>query len=254
MSLFGLLSVCFQFESVCRTYQTSFVMAKIKKQNEPKRKKKSKNAKKAANIKKESASLCQYCGRNFSKASNKQAHIEKDHKGLRWLCAICDKEQVSKHSHLRHYKKCHPGEALVDADANMRYVDGPDQLPEKAKDSVIYNLQEQNKILKTLAMNFRERLLNKIKEIIELKASSGLDIETEKNEYNTLNGAVLSDNENSEISNEDSEKVLDDTEVSKDTSDDDDEQVSSKYPDKISSDDPLKHITKSNSGAGSSRL
>lgn len=250
-------SVYFQFSSARLAHQSSSIMPKQRKSIQQKYKKKiksTKTSKKARKITKESSAVCELCGQKFSKLANLKTHIEKKHKGLRWICPICDAEQVTKFSHVRHYNKVHSDAPPIDADANMRYTDGSDHLPEKAKDSVIQNLQESNKVLKALAVRFRKGLLAKIVEIMDLKAKLHLDIEAEKNEYNTLNGSFESDSEseNSMNSNESSGKA---ESLIEDTSDSDDENsVSSKYPESIPSEDPLKHFTESDTGAGSSKL
>lgn len=108
--------------------------------------------------------VCEQCGLQFSKAANLKVHVEKVHKGLRWKCPICSKLQVSKHSHERHYEKNHSRGAPLNADANMRYPNVFDRMPEKTKDEQIKSLTEENRYLETLVKNFRERLLQKMKE------------------------------------------------------------------------------------------
>lgn len=227
---------------------------KSSEQKDEKKHKRTKKLKKTRKIIKESSTVCEYCGQKCSKPANLKAHIEKKHKGLRWICPICDAEQVTKFSHVRHYNRMHPDELPINVDANMRYTDASDHLPEKAKDLVIQNLQEQNKVLKALAKSFRKSLLKKIEEVMKLKANLNLDIEAEKNEYNTLNGSFESESENSASLSEDHENIDNLIEDASKSESDDANFVSSKYPESISNDDPLKHITESDIGAGSSKL
>lgn len=141
---------------------------------------------KSAKIK--SKVLCEICGKHFSKASNLSTHIEKSHKGLRWRCHICSKRQVSKHSHLRHYKYQHNNELPANIDGNQRYADSTIDMPSKAKDSVIQSLKEQIDVQKVMLVSFRERLLTRLEQVIQLKGELKLDCESEKLEYNTLLG------------------------------------------------------------------
>lgn len=153
-------------------------MTKIKKRSKPK-----KSAKNKAKV------LCETCGKYFSKASNLKTHIEKSHKGLRWRCHICGKRQVSKHSHLRHYKSQHNNELPANINSNQRYADSFIDMPSKAKDSVIQSLKEQIDVQKVMLVSFRERLLTRLEQVIQMKGQLNLDCESEKLEYNTLLGA-----------------------------------------------------------------
>lgn len=129
-----------------------------------------------------------------------KAHLEKVHKGLRWECPICSELQVSKHSHERHYKNKHAGEAPLNADENMRYPNVIDRMPEKTKDKVIKGLKEKNEMLESSVKNIRKTLLAKMKENMDLKMRLELDIEEEKREYNILLEGI--ENESSEFHSE----------------------------------------------------
>lgn len=210
--------------------------------------------------------LCEQCGRKFSKPANLKAHIQKEHKGLRWRCPICHEEQVSKFSHERHFKTSHPDETLANPVANMRYSGILDFLPEKAKDSMIADLKKRNTVLEALFQSIRKRLLSKMKENMDLKAKLGFNIEAEKTEYNSM--IVSSDTESGNDSNEDlpqefktsesesREKEESDDDDEEEIDDDDDEEKIehlTKYPSQHSDNDPLKHITGSDPGAGTSK-
>lgn len=145
------------------------VMARTPKESKKGAKKNKKSVKKKSKI------LCENCGKCFSKVSNLNAHIEKVHKGLRWSCHICGKHQVTKHSHLRHYRSQHNNELPVNIDANQRYANSMIDMPEKAKNSIIKELNNQIKAQKVLLKSFRKRLLIKLKENIELKARLNLN-------------------------------------------------------------------------------
>lgn len=194
--------------------------------------------------------LCEHCGSKFSKTANLNAHIEKKHKGLRWICPVCGDQQVSKHSHIRHYETMHPNEPSVNADANARYIGSFIEYPEKTKDFVIKDLRDKNEVLTTMVKDFRKRLLTKLKEIINLKAKSGLDAATEKNEFNSLNGGAESQSDDSEIS--DQEEMADNFEINSD--DDDENSEDTEGTDNTQREDPLNHIAESDAGASSSGL
>lgn len=205
---------------------------------------------------KNSKALCHLCGKSFVKISNVNAHIEKDHKGLRWICHICNAMQVSKHSHLRHFNVQHKGETNINPDANMRYMD--DSLPEIAKDATIKHLKERNQVLEVLAKYFRKRLVKKLKENIYLKAKLGLNAESEKVEFNSL---IEGERESSESSEDDEADEFNDLiegeRKSSESSEDENDSVptvSTSYPDNSSQSDSLEHIEESDFGAGGSGL
>lgn len=231
MAFFISVSVWFQFDLECGTEQSQGGMANKKKTKKDKK----------------SLALCEHCGRGFSKTANLNAHVEKVHRGLRWRCPICHEDQVSKFSHERHYKISHPDETLSNPDENMRYSGVYDYLPQKAKDSVIKKLKTRNSILEGMLQTTRKKLLDKMKENMDLKARLGLDIEAEKIEYNAMiepNDIESSDNksESENNRNEENEDVDEET-----------FECSTIRPNQNSDDDPLKHITESDPGAGPSK-
>lgn len=178
-------------------------MTRTKKTGKPKSKSKSKS-------KQTKKVLCEHCGNEFSKKSNLNNHIQKIHKGLRWKCHICKEDQVSKHSHIRHYNARHPGELPLNVDVNQRYVGVYKDMPEKAKDSMIKELTQQIEVQKVLLKSFRKRLLATLKSNITLKSRLEIDCEGDKLEYNNLIGSIdesddcsssESDNENAVCDN-----------------------------------------------------
>lgn len=216
-------------------------MAKANRSNAGKGKK-TKSSKKTKNKEKTNKAVCHLCGKVFSKIANVNAHIEKVHKQLRWECPICEKKQVSRYSHIRHYKACHKGETSIDPEENARYSDDhfDEDLPEKAKVAIVEKLKDKNQALEILANEFRERLLNKLEENINLKARLGINAEMEKLEFNNLIGAEkLKEAEQAEVENSD---------------DDDEYQNSTHYPVNSTENDSLKHIKESDPGAGGSGL
>lgn len=157
--------------------------------------------------------------------------MAKVHRGLRWICPICKDQQVSKHSHIRHYNAMHQDKTPLNPDENMRYMGVFVDLPEIAKDAIIQSLKEKNQVFEVLAKDFRKRLLQKLKENINLKAQLGLNAELEQLEYNNLIGGEK--DEESEHSVENSvEKIL---ELQSPTSDDDEQNSLNftHYPDNM---------------------
>lgn len=205
------------------------------------------------NIKKSDKALCHLCGKGFSKSANVNAHIQKDHKGLRWVCPICNQAQVTRYSHKRHLKAKHADVTNINPDSNARFMD--DILPEAAKDAIIANLKERIQSLEVLAKHFRSRLLNKLNENITLKAQLGLETESDKLEYNNLIGAESESSENSVENSEDEQSV---EKLSTNSGDDDESNhnptVSTNYPENRLETDSLKHIEESDRGACGSRL
>lgn len=175
------------------------------------------------------------------------------HRGLRWVCPICDEQQVSKHSHLRHYNAMHQDEAPPNPDENMRYVGVFVDLPAKAKDAVIKSLKERNHVLEVLVKDFRNNLLKKLKENIHLKARLGIHAELEKLEYNNLIGCKESEEIENSIENPE-EEMLKLQSIISDDSDDDNFSNFARYPENKLENDSLKHIKKSDSGASGSKL
>lgn len=179
--------------------------------------------------------LCEQCGQNFSKVANLNTHIQKVHKGLRWRCHICQKYQVSKHSHVRHYQSKHNGEMPTNVDVNQRFASTVIDMPEKAKDARMQELSERVKIQSVLLKSLRKRLLATLKDNIHLKSSLEMDCEAEKDEYNSLIGGS-DDTENSDLDESNTEKNDDANsgEENRDESDSDDDDChkSTYYPDK----------------------
>lgn len=185
--------------------------------------------------------LCEQCGTYFSKPSNLNSHIEKVHKGLRWRCHICNEDQVSKHSHIRHYESKHKGEVPMNVDVNQRYATVFIDMPEKAKDAIIKDLSEQVKVQKVLLKSFRKRLMTTLKENIHLKGKLTIDSEPEQLEYrNLLGGGTDIENFNSNQNSDELENVktmsecsIENSDESKGESDDDDDKcyTSTHYPD-----------------------
>lgn len=147
-----------------------------------KTRRKSKKSKKS----KTNGSLCEICGKSFSKNSNRSNHVKKVHQGLRWCCNICGKFQVSKHSHERHYETKHNGEMPENITCNQRYVAHLIEMPAEAKNAIIAGLNEKVQVQRVLIQSFRNRLLDTLKSNIELKSQMQIDCEKEKLEYNKL--------------------------------------------------------------------
>lgn len=180
--------------------------------------------------------LCEQCGMEFSKSSNLNRHIQKVHKGLRWRCHLCAEEQVSKHSHIRHFNSKHEGELPINIDANQRYATVFIDMPERAKDSIIKDLSARNEVHQVLLKSMRKRLLKTLKENIKLighglKAKLDMDCENDKLEYNNLIGC-----EDSSESDENScsEQSCNSVVGGNDENDDDDttaHDISTSFPD-----------------------
>lgn len=179
------------------------------------------NRKKTLKLRKREKAICHLCGKSFSKPANVKTHIQRHHEGQRWKCPICEKTQVSRHSHLRHYASKHKGEPPIDPDANMCYSDGhvDNRLPEQAIRAITTKLEEKSEFWKHTAKEYRKKLLKKSHEIIHLKARYGLDAEQDKQEYNDLIGQNI-ESENGSV---ESESVESESENSDESSEDDDE-------------------------------
>lgn len=217
-------------------------LKKLAKRALPKRGTISKNTKKGAQSKKNAQSkkvLCEVCGQSFSKTANLNCHIQKDHNGLRWLCHICGSYQVSKHSHLRHYKAKHNNELPPNVDENQRYPNRYVDMPTKAKYSMIARLTKELEEQKVLLKTSQKRLVGKLKENIELKSQLQIDCENDQLELTSLEAEI------GDSQNEDPECTANDCGTEKehdrdigDNDDDDDEdddescEQSSYYPDR----------------------
>lgn len=205
--------------------------------------------------------LCHLCGKEFSKVANVNAHIKKEHEGLRWVCPICRKTQVSRHSHVRHLSSKHKEIEHTNPDANARYMD--DTLPEAAKDATISNLKERNQVLEVSVKHFRTRLMEKLNENINLKAKLGLDAESDKLEFNNLVRftKTIRKSESSENSAENSiDEELEEEEMEEEEWEAEAEEleaeestISTQYPENGPENDPLEHIKESDPGASGSR-
>lgn len=165
--------------------------------------KRTKTGKKSVKSKKNKTdSLCEICGKSFSKNSNLSSHFKKVHQGLRWRCHLCGADQVSKHSHKRHYESRHNGEVPANIKVNQRYVAHFIEMPEEAKNAIIAELNEKIQVQRVLLKSFRKRLLATLKSNIELKCQLEVDCENEKLEYDSL----LGNGEESEDSDDEDEE------------------------------------------------
>lgn len=106
---------------------------------------------------------------------------------------------------MRDYNSKHPDGAPLNADANQRYPNFFDRMPEITKEAVIKDLKVKNNVLETLVKDYRERLLKTIGENIKLKSRFNLDAETEKSQYNSLLQEIESENSNEKSEGNDSD-------------------------------------------------
>lgn len=113
-------------------------MARTKKRLEQDKKKKKKKVPlvKCMIKEKQENGRIKICGQTFSKQSNLNAHIQKVHQGLRWVCPECEKTQVSKDSHIRH-GKTHGLDFSSTATQNEFYLKNKVRQTEAAKDAHI---------------------------------------------------------------------------------------------------------------------
>lgn len=225
----------------------------------------SKDSQKAKKAKLESETvLCDQCGKYFSKPSNLSAHVKKVHKGLRWICSICNQEQVSKHSHIRHYQTKHPDVEVPNTTENKRYVSFLIDMTDDAKSAQLKKLQDRLNAQEALMKMYRHMLLSSLKKNVILKASLGKNCEKEKERYNFIlgmgngessEGTTDTSNDhgsfNDDDINEHSTSKLVEHEIGSDDSESDGDF---RYPHEDSrTDDPLEHIEESDFGASSSK-
>lgn len=120
---------------------------------------------------------CVYCSKVYSKVSNLKNHVDIAHRGRRFICSICKKENTTKYSLARHMSLKHPETEVMNIQENEVYVADKIELTESAKDALILRLKseimEKDKIIEQ-----QENIIEKMKsELLSLKISGNLQAE-----------------------------------------------------------------------------
>lgn len=102
---------------------------------------------------------CDICNKSYSKKSNLNAHIAVMHKGRRFICMICEEDQTTKASYVRHMKRKHPDHPIDDVQEKEFYATDKIQMTEAAKDALLERLSKE--------LAKKNKIISKQKKIIE---------------------------------------------------------------------------------------
>lgn len=108
-----------------------------------KKSRKKKEKKKGGNDEASQLVRCKICKKTFSKVANLNAHIAVKHKGRRFICNVCEEEQTTKASHIRHMQRKHPSEEIANVEERESYVTEKIVMTEAAKDALLERLSKQ---------------------------------------------------------------------------------------------------------------
>lgn len=135
-------------------------------------KKKGKNEKNAKSSKSANAEnqgvRCEICNKSFSKKANLNVHVAVSHKGRRYICTICEEDQTTKASYLRHMKRRHPEHPVENVSEKECYSEGKIQMTEKAKDALLERLSKELVNKNKTISNQKKTIANLKKEVTEL--------------------------------------------------------------------------------------
>lgn len=94
---------------------------------------------------------CQFCNKMFSKVANLNDHIAVKHKGRRFICTICQEEQTTKASHIRHMERRHPDQPVENVREKEFYATNKIEMTEAAKNALLERFSKElvnkNKII-----------------------------------------------------------------------------------------------------------
>lgn len=156
------------------------------------------------------------CNKKYSKVSNLNTHVRKDHEFIRWVCPIagCAERQVSKDAHIRHCESKHGVDVRAVADGHQFSFKDQMQLTDAAKDARIHSLvkilEERNRMINA----YYEELVKTKNLLVKYQTafpSFAPDEEPVENPPEVFEADTSETNEN-EPSNENGEQVDDDEE------------------------------------------
>lgn len=109
------------------------------------KKSRKKNEKKAGgNVEASQRVGCKICKKTFSKVANLNAHIAVKHKGRRFICNVCEEEQTTKASYIRHMERKHPNEETANVKERESYITEKIVMTEAAKDALLERLNKES--------------------------------------------------------------------------------------------------------------
>lgn len=156
---------------------------------------------------------------SFASLSSLNEHRRIQHKGVRWICPICEAVQSSKYSQERHFQRYHSNDNLKNADEN-RFTMKPFALTDKARKIYVLQLTQIIEKQKLKIAQLQNELLEAYRKLgqVQVPLQESIKEDHEVNDESDVKSEQEVESEDYEIEEEEEDSELDELDENEDES------------------------------------